>query len=1406
LSSVQIEERAAAVQKRIEQLEQDLDVFEVRVSLTTCDLDTKLQCVCCHALDTKVETLDLMFGTQWTFEGKIHMLHQKPCLIGGLLDSGASVSALVSENFVQRNKLQVFSMERKYNLRLAEGTVVQQEGRMAQVTLEMGERHVETLWCLVAAIKEYDILLGQPWLEEHDPTMQPKSRTLTFQSDKCRACCNRSQEAIVMHCGRVPKATRFRNSHSEQMDIFMVSAYSFKELGKKEDHQTIAMWPHHWEALEDKEVGWAPPIIDTAAISLEDYDKFFQKLNKQPLTRNELLKLIPKQYHDYVDRWNPQEANKLPPRRPGIDHAIELTSGAVPPAKKPYGLTREQAAVVKAYVEDMLGKGFIRPSSSPYAAPVLIVKKPDGELRICVDYRALNALTIKDRNAPPLIQETMTRLGRAAFFTKLDIIAAFNEIRIREGDEAKTAFLTRYGLYEYLVTPFGLCNAPGTFQRLINSTLQEFLDNFCTAYMDDILIYSETEEEHTEHVRKVLEKLRQANLFVDIKKCEFHVKTVKYLGLIISTEGISMDPAKVETIKQWQRPKCMKDVQQFLGFANFYRRFIRNYSNITKPLVELTKAENRDFLYPWRTDSSQHHAFESLKAAFTTAPILAHFDPDAETWLETDASDFIAAAVLSQKSKHDGLLRPVAFLSHKMSPAECNYEIYDKELLAIVRAFEEWHAELAGTADSVKVLTDHKNLQYFMSTKQLNRRQARWAEFLAEFNFIIAYRPGKQGTKPDSLTRRPGDAPEDPKDPRFLYQRQTVLKDKNLEPGMRAAIDLAAILIDQMEMAVAELAAQLYSLSEESDEEKENANEDVSVDSEDEICELTSKEVVDPEKLVEEILKEYPTDDLEKENQDEVLRQILSAKREGARRIPRALIKQGIRIELGNCTIDERGALFVGGRLYVPEGKIRAKVIRAFHDTLSSGHAGRSTTYARVSRHYYWPGMTSTIAKYIKACRLCHWSSAYHEGKHGLLKPLPIPNRYWEDISMDFVTELPVCKRYGRNFKHILVVVDRLSKIKRFIAMDSMDAEAVTQAFIEWIWRSEGYPRSIVSDRGSQFVSHFWKRLCQRLGTKPKLSTAFHPETDGQTERANLDLKQYLRAYVNYNQDNWVDLLPMAEFEANSAPNESTKIEPFVATKGYLPRAGVEPPPPKEPGMLSSDAKREIQKADLFAERMAELRDVLKNNLAWARAKQAEFADKKRLPAPEIRIGDKVFLDGRNIKTQRPNPALESRNLGPFVVTKVIDNAAYELDLPASMKIHNVFHPWLLHLADTEPIPGQEVESPGPIEVDPDGEMGVYYAEEVVDSKIFKRRKDKHTGKQGLLMYKVKYEGYEEWNQNPDWQPYWDLADCPNLIADFHHKYPDKDGPHPNFRTSENWEPIMATIFAEIVRSGGAVD
>lgn len=489
-----------------------------------------------------------------------------------LPDDGCS-GQVVSRNFVRQHQLETCQAGSPVSLRLANGKVVGTMDTVAKVHMKVGE-HVSIDWMWVTELAGYDVIIGQPWLETHDVVKSYSQRTITFDSEHCTKHCLLRHRAIQVHCpreGSTTTTTKTMDCGSTE-DIAFITAEAAMRFARRDKQPLTWVLPEHWDALRDvcKMLDSAIMTIDLAAVSPEDFDKFHEKLTAPKFTRKEIVARLPKAYQHLADLWDPKEADIMPTSKPGIDHEIRLVEGAGAPHQKPFGLSRNEMMALKAYIDEELRKGFIRRSSSPYAAPVLVVRKPGGGLRICIDYRQLNALTIKNRNAPPKIRDTLARLNRVRVFSKFDVIAAFNRVLVKASDQEKTAFLTRFGLFEYVVMPFGLCNAPGTFQSFINHTLRDFLDRFASAYLDDVLVYSESEEEHVQHNLQVLTKLRAAGLYLDIRKSEFHVKRVKYLGMILSTEGLQIDLDKVKAIQEWGDLRTIRDVQAFIRFANFY--------------------------------------------------------------------------------------------------------------------------------------------------------------------------------------------------------------------------------------------------------------------------------------------------------------------------------------------------------------------------------------------------------------------------------------------------------------------------------------------------------------------------------------------------------------------------------------------------------------------------------------------------------------------------------------------------------------------------------------------------------------------------------------------------------------------------------------------------------------------
>ncbi|XP_062403850.1 uncharacterized protein LOC134094368 [Sardina pilchardus] len=459
------------------------------------------------------------------------------------------------------------------------------------------------------------------------------------------------------------------------------------------------------------------------------------------------LSRVPSEYHDLSEVFSKERATSLPPHRP-YDCAIDLLPGAFPPRGRIFSLASTETKAMEEYITASLEAGIIRPSSSPAGAGFFFVGKKDGGLRPCIDYRGLNKVTVRNRYPLPLMSSAFELLQGATTFTKLDLRNAYHLVRIREGDEWKTAFNTPTGHYEYLVMPFGLTNAPAVFQALINDVLRDWLNKSVFVYLDDILIFSKSLHEHVHQVRLVLQRLLDNNLFVKPEKCEFHVSEVSFLGFILSQGNLCMDPKKTLAVRDWSQPTSVKEVQRFLGFANFYRKFIRGFSSVVAPLTNLTKKQPGPFV--WSPEAER--AFQTLKVRFTSAPILTLPDPCLPFVVEVDASDLAVGAVLSQRLP-DGKLHPCAFLSSRLSPAERNYDVGDRELLAIKMALEEWRHWLEGAQNPFLVWTDHKNLEYVQKAKRLNPRQARWALFFNRFDFVLSYRPGSKNQKPDALSR-----------------------------------------------------------------------------------------------------------------------------------------------------------------------------------------------------------------------------------------------------------------------------------------------------------------------------------------------------------------------------------------------------------------------------------------------------------------------------------------------------------------------------------------------------------------------------------------------------------------------------------------------------------------------------
>ena len=1166
-----------------------------------------------------------------------------------MLDSGAT-SKFIDETFVRENDIPTIEKLRPIPIHLIDGQEIQSGPctHHSVVQLRLGP-HQETIELDVTRLVDHPIVLGIPWLRQHNPSVDWKRNHVLFSSAYCSKSCILSPP-LVPALPFVPQQPDAPSSvpaekpaaNSKPAQIAFVSAPAFG-LVSRLSGSVSGVLPLRF--VEDS-------VSISSTNSPQDPDVFEDELPDPPDYQEKLKTMVPPEYHDLLPAFSKTRADTLPPHRP-YDHSIDLEPGTTPPYDPLYSLSELELKTLSEWLEENLSKGFIRASRSPAGCPVLFVKKKDGTLRLCVDYRGLNKITIKNRYPLPLIPEAIDRLHKAKVFTKLDLRSAFNLIRIKEGDEWKTAFRTRYGHFECLVMPFGLTNAPASMQHFVNDVFRDLLDVFVVIYIDDILIFSENPDDHPKHVRQVLERLTANGLYVKAEKSEFSVDTVEFLGYIISPEGVGMSPAKVEDLLSWPAPANVREVQQFLGFANFYRRFIDGYSRLSTPLTRLTR---KDVKFAWSSEAQV--AFETLKKKFTTAPVLKHFNPTLELVIETDASDFAISAILSQS--HSGILHPVAFMSRKMVPAEQNYDVRDKELLALVTSIKIWRHYLEGSEIPFKALTDHESLKYFQSSRTLSRRQARWSEEINHHKYVIEYRPGARNGKADTLTRR-----------------------QDFAKGSKASEASPQTILKPLNLSATSLAPNL-------------------------------------ESTIRKYLKHDP-----------VAKHII----DNLGSSPSFSVQDGL--------------LYHDGLVYIPDYEpLKVQILESCHDSPVSGHFGQAKTFELVTRNYYWPEQRAFVNDYVRYCDACQRNKPIHHKKFGLLQSLPIPPRPWSSVSLDHIVDLPP----SNGFDCILVVVDRLTKMAHFIPSQKTDrSPQLASQFVTRIFSLHGLPDDLVSDRGPTFRSGFWSEVLKHLKIKSKLSTAFHPESDGQTERVNQVLEQYIRLYVNYLQDDWTGLLPIAEFAYNNSYHSSIGMTPFFCNYGYHPRLEV------------SLHKSLVPSADEWSTHLQRLHVQAIENLKFAQARHAKYANLKRSPSPEYEEGQKVWLLRRNIFTLRPSDKLDAKRLGPFAIERKVSQAAYRLKLPASMKIHPTFHVALLEPYLPNTLASRETPDPPPPDLLPSGQEA-YEVEQILDSKILRKK----------LVYFVHWTGYAV--NDRSWVQASDFEDDDDLVVDFHTAYPSKPG------------------------------
>ena len=880
-------------------------------------------------------------------------------------------------------------------------------------------------------------------------------------------------------------------------------------------------------------------------------EEIFQQViaKAQEECQGELRNII----EEYKDVFPEKLPKGRPPRRE-IEHSIELETGTQPPNKPPYKLSPAENDELRAQIEELLQQGFIRPSRSPYGAPVLFVPKKDGRWRLCIDYRMLNKATIKDRYPLPRIDDLLERLGKAKYFTKLDLASGYHQIAMKEKDIPKTAFRTRYGSYEFIVMSFGLTNAPATFQRLMNKIFAKELDAFILVFLDDILIYSETLEEHYEHIRQTLNKLREHKFYGRLHKCEFIKNEVEYLGFQVSSDGVRPSYDKVKAVAEWPTPSCVKDIRSFLGLASFYRKFIRHFSAIASPLTELTKDGQK-----WRFEKNETQAFLQLKAALINAPVLRLPDFSRPFVVTTDANLVSVGAILEQDFGHG--LQPVAYESKKLSTAEQRYGAYERELLGIVWAVGKWKHFLQ---NHFVIQTDHSTLTSLPNQKAVNRRVWKWIALLQDYDMEIRHIPGLKN-KADPLTRR------------------SWLGDKvDVRPTEKEEEDLVTRLRVREGATPEEIQRRLQQVF--------NGPEVIQLNDEEPRAKLMmqiSSVTIDADfrvQILEALQNETKYEDL--------FEKLLSTRIVNWEQKTWRLRSNSLQVKVEEKFREDHDD---GWRMVIPlQEDIKQKILSKIHSIPYAGHPGYNRTLLIARRWFWWKGMAEDVREFVLSCPVCQIEKTSHLRPGGTLQPLDIPSRKWDTVVLDFITGLPLTTR---NHDTILSIVDKATKMVHFIPCNiSVTGAQAAKLY----WRKVGYlhgvPRKIITDRDPRFMTDYWTEMWRLLGTSLAHGTAYHPQSSGQIERFNQVIEQTLRCLIHAMDDarDWELLLPTAEFTINSTANRTTGYTPFYLNYGYHPIHPMQ--------MLSDIETTKVESVGTFVSRM-------QNTFQWAKVKLQEAND-----------------------------------------------------------------------------------------------------------------------------------------------------------------------------------------------------
>lgn len=911
------------------------------------------------------------------------------------------------------------------------------------------------------------------------------------------------------------------------------------------------------------------------------------------------------------------------------------TNTEVPIFTRTYRYPKIHEKEVNNQISEMLNQQIIQPSTSPYSSPLWVVPKKldasgERKWRLVVDYRKLNEITIGDAYPLPNIEHILDQLGQAKYFSTLDLASGFHQISMSTKDKNKTSFSTPQGHYEFNRMPFGLKNAPATFQRLMNLVLSGLTGIKSFVYLDDIVVYGNSLQNHNDNLKDIFNKLREHNLKLQPDKCEFLRKEVAYLGHVISDEGIRPNPDKVVTIKEIRVPKNPKDIKSFLGLVGYYRKFIPNFSLLAKPLTTLLK-KNQKFEWSKKCQSS----FEELKNILTTEPLLQYPDFAREFLLTTDASNEAIGSILSQGPLGKDL--PICYYSRTLNKAEQNYSTTEKELLSIVDSVKHFRPYLFG--QRFTIITDHKPLVWLMNCKDPSSRLMRWRLKLMEYDYQIRYKPGKTNTNADALSRPIHQIINDQLTfNKFKIYHQQTLKIRTPRTE-KCPINKVRNIVIPISQDCSDSNLHINYILRNFPRFKETRrllNEVVTL-------RLPAQTIY----VI--VTKEFVTDSTTYENLFESLKSLKFLLEfnqvESFSIVDLTLQNDKIQGDTFNSLLQYiflgyNYSIFNNDRKEITNIVEIENILKTNHDHYLAGHQGIQKTYEKIKRQYYWSNMKETIERYIKKCQICQKSKTNFKPNRSPMVITTTARTFCEQLAMDIVGPLPETNN-GNRF--ILTLQDDLTKYLQAYALPEHSAPIVAIYFLKFCTQF-GFPYSILTDQGKEFTSSTLKEINKLLTVKHNLCSPYHPESNGALERSHLTLKDYLRCYVNKDGNNWDEFLNFAIFTYNTSIHKSTQKTPYELVFGQLPRI---------PSNISKPNQR-ITYSDLardLTNKFQTIRESARETQINGKEKSKRNYDKTHNREYNFKAGDQVLLS--NAHAASTSKQLKPSFLGPYEIVQV---------------------------------------------------------------------------------------------------------------------------------------------------------